>query len=74
MRDVYSLYRSSDLYQNLNKKEKRRNSKTNLIKEIQNNPNLKPYFRDRLDIDGKTLRSVLIKHTIREIDDQSDDD
>jgi phage/plasmid-associated DNA primase len=74
MKDVYALYRSSDLYQNLNKKEKRRNNKDSLIKEIQNNPNLKPYYRDRIEINGKTLRSVIIKHTIKEPDSDDDDD
>jgi phage/plasmid-associated DNA primase len=74
MCDVYTLYRNSDLYANLNKREKRRNSKKNLIKEIENNPNLKPYFLLRREINGHNCRNIIIKHKVKDPEDEDDDD
>jgi phage/plasmid-associated DNA primase len=69
LKDVYSLYRMSDLYQNLNKKDKRKNNYSKMTRDIEANPNIKPFYRARL----RNMFSVLLKHK-KKIDEVSDDE
>jgi phage/plasmid-associated DNA primase len=70
IKDVYGLYKDSDLYKNLNKKEKRKNNKDKLIKDIEANPSMKAFFK----VINKVF--VLIKHRRKteEVSDDSDED
>lgn len=75
-KDVYIQYRQSDLYANLNKKEKRKANLKHLVKDIEDNPNLRPYYRARFRpyINGKQHdhTHVLIMHKIKLTDDVED--
>jgi phage/plasmid-associated DNA primase len=64
IKDVYSLYKQSDLYTNLSKKEKRKCNKKNMIKDIQENPTLRPYYRLNMQRNGTRLRNILQKHRL----------
>jgi len=74
MKDVFSEYRGSDLYQNLTKKEKRKNTKKNMILYVSKHPTLRPYYRERYRKENKNCRNVFLKHRLKQIDDDSDSD
>jgi phage/plasmid-associated DNA primase len=66
MCDLYDIFRSSDLYLNLSKKEKRSMNKKKLTEEVSNDPNLKTHFRDRIKIKGNNYYSVLIGYKLKD--------
>ena len=47
IKDIYDLYKCSDLYLNMSKKEKREESYKNFIVYIKGNVNFRSYFRER---------------------------
>jgi phage/plasmid-associated DNA primase len=65
--DVYRAYRMSDLYMNLSKKDKRRITKKNIIKKIEEHPTLKLHYRRRVRFAKLDVESVFIKCKEREV-------
>lgn len=74
--DLYDLFRSSEYYNNMSKKDKRGMNKKKLIEEFKDNPTLKSLFRDRIKINGVDIRQCIICYKPKEDDlsDHSDDD
>ena len=74
--DLYLKYKQSDLYSNLTKPQKRKANKKHMFRDIEENPNLRMYYKKeiRLSIDNKQTRftHVLINHKKRE--DETDND
>ena len=66
MKDVYTDFKRSDLFINMNRKDKRRNSKKKLTKDIISNPNFRGLYYERKMIDQVDYRSIIIKYRIRE--------
>lgn len=62
IKDIYPLYRSSDIYKNLNKVEKRINNRIMLIESIKNIKELKKCYIDRCSINKKSLRNIITNH------------
>lgn len=69
-KDLYIQFKQSDLYSNLTKKEKRKCNQKKMLQEINDNPNLLPFYRKAIYpyIDGKQtcIRNVLIMYKQRE--------
>ena len=67
--DVYIEFRQSDLYSNLTKKEKRKMNLKKIIQEIEESPNLRPYYREKFQpmVNGNQVcrRNVLIMYKKR---------
>jgi phage/plasmid-associated DNA primase len=79
MSDVYTMYKNSELYQNLDKKTRRlKGSKKAIISDIQKNPTLRMYFRERYDrrIDGQdvSIKNCIIRHKVKIEDDDEIDE
>ena len=77
LKDVWLHFKASDLYQNLNKAEKRVMNKKKMIENVIKNPSLKPYYTERCQhtVDGKqkNVRNALVGYRMK-IDEISDDD
>ena len=74
--DIWSCFKSSSLYTNMNSYEKRKITKKKMIENVSVNPTLKKYYKIRAKINGKTLRNIIIGFVpyVEESDDESDDD
>lgn len=71
--DVYSAFKSSELYINSNKSDKRRLTRQKLIKDITDNPNIRLFYRDRKKINGKDHFSIILKHRLRDANNANAD-
>jgi hypothetical protein len=72
MKDVYNAYRSSDLFDNLSKKDKRKNNYDKMNKDVKENPTLRVHFCPRKEIQGKNLTNILMGHRVKieEVDEE----
>ena len=77
LKDVWVNFKASDLYQNLNKAEKRVMNKKKMIENVIKNPSLKPYYSERYQPKSngkqKNMTNVLVGYRMK-LDDISDDD
>lgn len=72
--DVYQKYKDSELYQNLDKKTRRlKGTKKVIIADIQKNPTLKMYFRERLHTNDVDVINVIIRYRERVLDDEDEE-
>lgn len=74
VKDIYANYKISDLYKNLNKTEKRRENRAKLVSNIQETPGLKSHYLERANINGKTLKCIIVNHKIKANNDSDSDD
>lgn len=75
LKDIYEKFKSSDLWANMNKAERRKMTRTKLEQDIIENPTLRAFFRDRIQIDGVRYRSVMVKYRVKSYDiDDSDEE
>lgn len=74
MKDLYAMFRCSDLYMNMNRNEKRAMNKKRLSDDIQNNQNLKLFYRNRIKINGTEYNQCLIGFKLIEDDQYTEDD
>ncbi len=76
MKTIYSLFKDSDMYQNMSKKDKRTFNRGILEKQIKKHPSLRGFYRDRIKIDGKTHRSILLKMQVKacDVDDLTEEE
>jgi len=66
MKDVYALFKTSDLWQNMNKADRRRLTKAKFEKDIMNIPALRPFYRERYNPNRNIdITNVIIKYTER---------
>tara|TARA_R110000868_G_scaffold158315_1_gene386294 strand:- start:214 stop:2646 length:2433 start_codon:yes stop_codon:yes gene_type:complete len=72
IKDIYSNYKFSDLFVNLNKIEKRNNNYSNFKEKIMKNPNLRLFYHLRKKINGKDYDNILTNYKIN--DEDKDDD
>jgi phage/plasmid-associated DNA primase len=63
VKDILQEYKSSELYSNMSKAQKRLCNDKNFRQMIETNIELRKYFVDRKKIDGNTHRSILIGWT-----------
>ena len=73
VKDLYNNYKRSDLYENLNKKEKRDNNLSNFKEKLMKNPNLRLYYHERKKINNKDYRHILTNYKFKDDDDDDDD-
>jgi phage/plasmid-associated DNA primase len=73
MKEVYARYKTSDLYENLSKKDKRKNNYEKLNKDVKENPNLRVFHCARIEIRGRNITNVLLGHRTK-VEEPSDDD
>jgi len=66
--DIFNKYRSGDYYENLSRREKRKNNKKVIVQKLQANPLFGKYYRART----KLMRHIMIN--MKEKDDNSDFD
>ena len=74
LKDIYEKFKSSDLWANMNKAERRKMTRTKLEKDIIENPTLRAFFRDRIKINEVHYRSVMIKYKIKSYDSDDSDE
>jgi phage/plasmid-associated DNA primase len=75
LKDVYNEYKCSDLYYNLDKRTRRaKGTKTAIIKDVIDNPTLRPYYRERIKKNELTLRNIIIRYKEKVINDEDDED
>jgi phage/plasmid-associated DNA primase len=83
VKDIYALYKASEYYTNLSKREKRKHTSKYILSEIETNPALRQFFRGRIKVSGKQYKSVIYGHVERpeelsesesDEDDSSDDE
>jgi P4 family phage/plasmid primase-like protien len=60
--ELYDTFKRSELFANSNKTDKRRLTKQKMIKDILDNPNIRPFYRERRKIRGKDYRNIILKH------------
>ncbi len=60
VKDVLQEYKSSELYSNMSKAQKRQCNDKNFRQMIETNIELRKYFLDRKKIDGKDYRNILL--------------
>ena len=72
IKDVFDLYRTSELYNNMSKKERREESYKNFIQFIIDNVNFRSYYRERHRATNK--RNVLIGWKLNPIENENDTD
>lgn len=65
MIDLYEIFRQSDLYINMTKKEKRAMNKKKFCEEVSSNPNLKTHFRERYQKNNKNINQCIIGYKIK---------
>jgi phage/plasmid-associated DNA primase len=63
--DIYDALQRSELYENLNKREKRMMNRKKLISDISSNPTLKGLFRIRSMINGVDYKNVVLMYRVR---------
>ena len=63
LKDLYKDYKSSDLYDNLTKKEKRECNYDVFQAKIKKNPNLRAFYHERKTVNGKDYRNILTNYT-----------
>ena len=73
LKNVYTLYKNSDLFINLNKADKRRNNYESLVSKIKENPNLKLHYLERKMINRVDYKNILVRHKIKEPDNSDSD-
>jgi phage/plasmid-associated DNA primase len=77
LKDVWSDFKVSDLYQNLTKPEKRIMNRKKMTENIKKNPNLKCYYKDRYRpmVEGRQrdFKHVLIGYRLK-VEEVSDDE
>jgi phage/plasmid-associated DNA primase len=77
LKDVWACFKTSDLYQNLNKAEKRIMNRAKMTENVKKNPTLKCYYKEKHQptVDGK---QKCIKHALMgyrmKIEEVSDDE
>jgi len=74
MVDIYSMFRESDYYNNLSKKDKRGMNKKKLIDEIKDNPNLRMFYKQRVKINRVDIKQCITHYKIKERDEFDDSD
>ena len=72
IKDVFDNYKTSDLYNNMSKKEKREESYNNFIQFIKDNVNFRSYYRERHRETNK--RNVLIGWKLNPIENENETD
>lgn len=80
--DVYENYKISDYYMNLTKEQKRKNNKSKFVEMIENNVNLKIFYKSHYKDDYDTItnkyninvKTVLTNYIIRQEDDKDDEE
>ena len=60
LKDVYNIYKNSDMYFNLSKYEKRQMTYKYFISTVENNVILRKDYRERLNMNGTFFRKVLV--------------
>lgn len=63
---IYDKFKCSNLWDNMNKAEKRKMNYKKFKEEISNNPTLRPFYFERRCINNKDYKNVLIKYQHRE--------
>ena len=70
-KDVYASYKTSDLYMNLNKSEKRRSNKSHIIDEIRSHGTLSAYYRASakriVPVRVCKNKHILIRHKLKSV-------
>lgn len=74
LKDIYNNYKQSDLYENLNKKEKRETNYSYLQEKIKKNPNLRIFYHLRKKINNITYDNILTNYKINDEDKENDCD
>lgn len=74
MKDIYAMFKCSDLWYNMNKSERRRMNKTKLQKDIQDNPTLRAFYRERKIIGGKNCKNIIVKYKVKETTEEEYDE
>jgi phage/plasmid-associated DNA primase len=64
LREVYNIYKRSDLYENLSKRDKRKNNFNKLVKDINENPNLRMFYKETYDAQ-RHYKKYLSNHKLR---------
>jgi phage/plasmid-associated DNA primase len=65
VKDVWDKFRHSDLYDNLSKKEKRKNNYEKLNKTIHESPILKLFWCKKKSFDSKEVKNIIIMHQVK---------
>lgn len=78
IKEIYDLYKCSDLYSNMSKKEKREESYKNFIAYIKSNVNFRSYFRERHRplVNGQQIekRNVMVGWRLNPIEYENETD
>lgn len=68
MKDIYGRFKTSDLWNNMNKSERRKMTKAKLEKDISSNPTLRPFYKQRLHTrTGVDVTNVMVKYKERSV-------
>lgn len=73
--DIYKEFKNSDLWNNMNRTDRRKMTKVKLEQSIKSNPTLRPFFKDRLHTKNVDVTCVLVKYKMRKfasIDEMDD--
>jgi hypothetical protein len=68
--DMYDEFKQSDVYNNLEKNEKKMFNKKYFIGEIIQNGLINKYYRDRMKIDNKFYRNIITNYKAKEQEDK----
>jgi P4 family phage/plasmid primase-like protien len=74
MIDMYDIFRGSELYNNLPKKDKRGMTKKKLIDDIQDNPHLRLMYKDRIKINKVNVKNCIVGYKVKQENGFVDDD
>ena len=70
IKDIFQIYKSSDYYLNLSKKQKREQNYKWLINEISSNVNFRSYYKDRAKINGKSIFTCLVCYKLKQQEEE----
>ncbi len=66
MKELYTLFKNGSYYSSLDKEQKRTWGYNHFTEQVKNNNFIKRFYKERLKLNGKTLRRVLQGIKIKE--------
>ena len=70
IKDLFRIYKCSDYYLQLSKKQKREQNYGWLTTELSSNINFRVYYRDRVKINGKDIKNCLLGYKNKCVDNE----
>jgi phage/plasmid-associated DNA primase len=78
IKDMYTQYKQSDLYSNMNKSEKRATNAKSMIELVEKHPTLRVSYVERLRYGTatkqKNIRNAIVGYRVRPVEEDSDSD